>query len=179
MTVKSKTEDYGGINPTALKKQIEDLRDRNEWLSAQIRALGGSPKKPDDPFDSLTVLERVAFTLARADETCSALQPVAFDPTGHHTPHPDDRAIVGSATRRARYQRDKLERHLENALDAWEEAKDNEFLTLSKHKTPKVRCRRRDCAKYDRRVPAWDVNGKGNEFCSGCGERLPAPEEAA
>lgn len=179
MSVKSKTEDYGGYNPSAVKTQMAALRDYNDWLCAQIRALGGSPKKPDDPFDSLSLLERVALTLARADETCSALQSVPFDPAGHHTPHPNDRAMPGSSSRRARYQREKLERHLEDALDAWEEAKDNDFVAPSKARVPKVRCRRRDCSKYDRRVPAWDVNGKGNEFCSGCGERLPAPEEAA
>lgn len=167
------------MNPTVVKDLIGKLRDRNEWLAAQVRALGGNPKQPDDPFDSLTVLERVALTLAQADEACQALRSVPLDPGGHHTPHPNDRGMPGSATRAARYRRDKLVASLELAVDSWENAKQHDFHPPAQGQAPKVRCRRRDCVRYGRRVAAWDVRGVPNEFCSGCGERLPAPEEAA
>jgi hypothetical protein len=166
-----------GVSAEVLRQQLMNANTRLEVVSAQCAALGAKTIKSD--VADLDILERVALALRQAAEACRAVQSVPFDPAGHHTPHPNDRAMPGSATRRARYQRDRLERHLEDALDSWEQAKENDFATPSRAKVPKVRCRRRDCSKYDRRVPAWDVNGKGNEFCSGCGERLPAPEEAA
>ena len=179
MTVKVRSEDYGGMSPSVVLKQMKELRDRNDWLSAQVRALGGNPKQPEDPFDSLSILERVALTLALADQACQALHSVPLDPGGHHTPHPNDRGIPGSATRAARYRRNKLVDSLELAVASWENAKQHDFHPPAQDRAPSVRCRRRDCARYGRRTPAWDVRGVPNEFCSGCGERLPVPEEAA
>lgn len=166
-----------GVSPEVLRQQLMNANTRLEVVSAQCAALGAKQIKSD--VADLDILERIAFALRQANEACRAVQSVPFDPAGHHTPHPNDRAIPGSATRRARYQRDKLERHLEAALDSWEQAKENDFASPSKGSVPKVRCRRRDCGRYDRRVPAWGHDGSANEFCAGCGERLPAPEEAA
>lgn len=166
-----------GVSAEVLRQQLMNTNSRLEVVSAQCAALGAKTIK-DDVAD-LDILERVAFAFRQAVEACRAVQSVPFDPAGHHTPHPNDRAIPGSATRRARYQRDRLERHLEDALDGWEQARENDFMPVSKAKAPRVRCRKRACPKHDKWVPAWDPSGIGNEFCAGCGDRLPAPEEAA
>ena len=177
--VKPKYEDLGGLSPESLRTQLSNLRDHAAVLTAQVRALGGKPKNVNDPFDSLSILERVARTLALADEACEALRSPPLDPGGHHTPHPHDRGLPGSATRAARYRRNKLVDSLELAVASWENAKQHDFHPPAQDRAPSVRCRRRDCARYGRRTPAWDVRGVPNEFCSGCGERLPVPEEAA
>ena len=166
-----------GVSAEVLRQQLMNTNSRLEVVSAQCAALGAKTIKSD--VADLDILERVAFALGQAVEACRAVQSVPFDPAGHHTPHPNDRAQPGSATRRARYQRDRLEDALERALTSWEDARENDFQTPSKAKVPKVRCRRRDCSRYDKRVPAWGHDGSANEFCAGCGDRLPAPEEAA
>ena len=166
-----------GVSPEVLRFQLMKANQRIEVAAAQLAALKARDVK-SDPAD-LDLLERVAFALLQAQQACQAIQSVPFDPGGHHTPHPNDRAIPGSATRRARYQRDKLERALEDALDQWDQVRENDFMAPSKNRAPKVRCRRRDCSRYDLRTAAWDFRGVANEFCSGCGERLPVPEEAA
>lgn len=166
-----------GTSPEVLRKQLMGANQRIEVLTAQLHALGATKAK-QDPAD-LNLLERIAWALASAAEASRAVQSVPFDPTGHHTPHPNDRAIPGSSTRAARYQKQKLESALSDALEAWEQARENDFVAPSKARVPKSRCRRRDCPKTGVRVPAWDLNGKPNEYCAGCGDRLPAPEEAA
>lgn len=175
--VKPKYEDLGGLSPESLRTQLSNLRDHAAILTAQVRALGGTPKNANDPFDSLTVLERVALTLALADEAASAVQSVPFDPAGHHTPHPNDRAIPGSSTRAARYRRDKLVRTIESAVAAWEGSKHNDFRPIRKQ-APMTRCRNEgNCKRANRWVEAWDDKGGANEFCTGCGHRLPPPND--
>lgn len=165
-----------GVSAEVLRTQLMKANTRIEVLGAQLAALRAKTIK-EDPAD-LTLLERVAWALASAAEAARAVQSVPFDPAGHHTPHPNDRAIPGSATRAARYQKDKLERGIEQALNAWETARENDFRPKRK-KVPMVRCRVRGCPKADRWVYAWDDrDGKANEFCSGCGSRLPTPEES-
>lgn len=164
-----------GVSPEVLRFQLMKANQRLGVLEAQLASYGGEIKS--DPSE-MSLSERVAWAIRAATEAAVAVQSVPFDPSGHHTPHPNDRAIPGSATRRARYQRDKLVRAIEQALDHWESSRDGDFSPIRAN-VPKVRCRRRDCAKYDKRVPAWDHNGVANEFCGGCGNRLPVPEEAA
>lgn len=166
-----------GTSPEVLAEQLMKANKRVEVAKAQVIGLGAKQLK--GLYGELDLVERVAFALNDAHEAAQAIQSVPLDPGGHHTPHPNDRAIPGSSTRRVRYQREKLERAIEDALDTWEQVKENDFITPPKNKAPRVRCRKRDCVKYDRRVPAWDFTGAANEFCAGCGDRLPKPEEAA
>ena len=173
-----------GPSAATLHRQLMNANQRLEVIGAQLAALKAKHIK-DDPAD-LNLLERVAWALAAASQASRAIQSVPFDPTGHHTPHPNDRAIPGAATRRARYQREKLERHLEDALDQWEMAKDNDFMSPSKRRAPRVTCVNKILEQPDgppslcgRRYPAWDPAGRPNEFCTGCGARLPVPVEAA
>lgn len=174
---KPKYEDLGGLSPESLRTQLANLRDHAAILSAQVRALGGKPKRPDDPFDSLSTVERVALTLAMADEAASAMRSGPLDPAGHHTPHPNDRAIPGTSTRAARYRRDKLVRSIESACSSWEGSKHNDFRPIRKT-APMTRCRNEgNCDRANRWVEVWDEKGKPNEFCSGCGHRLPAPDD--
>ena len=166
-----------GASPQVLRLQLEKANNRVEVAGAQLAALGAKRIKADHA--DLNLLERIAFALAQAQEACQAIQSVPFDPAGHHTPHPNDRAMPGAATKRVRYQRAKLERALEAALDSWEQVKENDFFAPSKNKAPSVRCRTRNCPRENHRKPAWEFDGTPNEFCSKCGNKYPPPEEAA
>ena len=168
-----------GVSPEVLRQQLMNANTRLEVVSAQCAAFGAKTIKSD--VADLDILERVALALRQAAEACRAVQSVPFDPAGHHTPHPNDRAMPGSATRRARYQRERLERHLEDALDSWEQAKENDFMSPSKRRAPRVTCITvsPDGDTCNRRYPAWDGSGRPNEFCTGCGARLPVAVEAA
>lgn len=165
-----------GISPPVLADQLMKANKRLEVVSAQCAALGAKTIKADQA--QMNLLERVAWTLRSASESCQALQSVPLDPAGHHTPHPDDRALPGSTTKMARRAWSKLERALDEALDEWEESRERDFVPLKsgdKGYIPKVRCSNRKCDRYDERVPAWNHRGRPAEYCTGCSERLPAP----
>ena len=166
-----------GISPEVLRQQLQLANTRIQVLVAQLDALKAESIK-SDPAD-LNLLERVAWALRDASDASTALQSMVMDPTGFHAVHLHDRGLPGGATKRARYQRGKLERAIENALDAWEQVKENDFFAVSKNQPPRVRCRTRSCPREGRRVPAWEFDGTPNEFCSKCGHRYPPPEEAA
>lgn len=167
-----------GVSPEVLRLQLMKANQRVEVAGAQLAALKAARIK-DDP-SQLNLLERVAWALCAAQAASQAVQSVAFDPTGHHIPHPNDRALPGSSTKRARKAWAKLERSLEMALDEWEEARERDFMGVKpgdQGYIPRVRCGKRGCSHYDVPVPAWDRRGRAKEFCTGCSERMPAPVE--
>lgn len=163
-----------GASPEVLRRQLEKANQRVEVVAAQCAALGAKRIKAD-PAD-LNLLERIAWALFAADEASQALQSPPLDPTGHHTPHPNDRAMPGAATKAARRARWTLESDLERALVKFEGSKEADFHPTST-RGPMVRCGNRDCDKRGKRVPAWDHQGT-NEYCGRCGVRLPAPADA-
>lgn len=172
---KDDREDYGGMNPTTLSKQYTKYRDYADELAAQVRALGGRPKLPDDPFDSLDLLERIALTLAEADRICHPAHSIPLDKGGHHIPHLYDRGLPGASVRAARYRRDRLVKTFESGLRAWQESKHNDFQPIKRTTGPLSRCRNEgNCDMANRWVELWDEKGS-HEFCSGCGHRLPPP----
>lgn len=167
-----------GWSPQTLADQLMKANKRIEALGAQLVALKAGKLK-DDHTD-LNVLERVAYALMEAAQASAAQQSVPLDPAGHHTPHPNDRAEPGGATKRVRRAWLKLERALEDAVRDWEESKERDFLPLRPGEQgyiPRVRCGKRGCSHYDVPVPAWDRRGRANEFCTGCSQRLPAPTQ--
>ena len=164
-----------GVSAEVLRLQLMKANQRVEVAGAQLAALGAKRVK-DDPAD-LNLLERIAWALISADEACKAVQSVPFDPAGHHTPHPNDRAIPGNSTAAARRARHVLETGFEQVLERWEASKAADFHPTST-RGPSVRCGNRECGAYGKRIPAWDHRGT-NEFCSRCGRRLPAPPAGA
>lgn len=164
------------ISAPVLADQLMKANKRLEVVSAQCAALGAKTIKSDQAH--MNLLERIAWTLRSASEAAQALQSVPFDPAGHHTPHPDDRALPGSSTKQARRAWLKLERALDDALTDWEDARERDFIPLrsgDKGYIPKVRCGNRACPAYDERVPAWNHRGRAHEFCTACTHRLPPP----
>ena len=177
MTVDWKSERLKPEGPSAkvLYDQLMNKIKEIEVVRAQLVAM--KAKRVKDDHAELNLLERVAYALMEAAQAAQAQQSVPLDPAGHHSPHPDDRAIPGSSTKAARRARYSLESGLEQVLDRWETSKAADFHPTST-KGPSTRCRKRACPKYGKRVAAWDHRGT-NEFCTGCGDRLPAPEAAA
>ena len=165
-----------GVSPQILADQLMKANKRIEVLGAQLVSLKADKLKDD--HTQLNVLERVAYALREASHAAVAQQSVPLDPAGHHTPHPNDRAEPGGATKRVRRARTKLENALDDAVRDWDEAKERDFLPVRPGEqgyVPRVRCGKRGCSHYDVPVPAWDRRGRAKEFCTGCSQRLPQP----
>lgn len=170
-------ENYGSWTPKTLATQLQKANAHVSKLAAQVRALGGEPIGFDSPFDALSLLEQVALTFAEAAEAAQAAQSIPLDPTGHHIPHPNDRAAPGGSTARVRRAIRRMENAIQEALNEFDEKKERNFLSLKpgeKGYVPRVRCGTRGCKRYDEKVPAWDSKG-ANEFCRSCGARFSSP----
>ena len=167
-----------GLSAEALRRQAMNANAENEVLRSQVDALRSFIKvRLNSDEEQLALLERVAYALRSAREASRAIQSVPLDPTGHHTPHPNDRGVVGAPTRAARYQAQKLEKGLLRVVDSWHSARDNGFRSTRTHR-PMTRCRNEGhCWKANRWVEAWDERGGASEFCNGCGHRLPPPDD--
>ena len=173
----SKVDESGSFDYA--RQQLQKALDRNAILEAQVRARGGKPKSADASFDSLSLPEMVAHALAIGHEASKPLQSVTIDPTGYHYLHPTDRAIPGSYTSAPRRHLRKLERAIEDALARFDDAKEHDWHPPVKARPQRSRCGKRDCSWYGIWVDLWDDRGRAAEFCRGCANLLPVPQQEA
>jgi len=158
-----------GLSSEALRQQLIKANDRVSLLEARTAALKSRLGHYPDPL-----LVEIAQALTLANFIAHPQQAHSYDdPAGiKRTTEPH---MPGASTARQRRAARHLRSQLEKAVHEFDSARQRDWQPVDK--VPTIRCRNRHCSRQDRRVAAWNHEGKPNEFCPGCGNRYHEIDE--